>query len=288
MSFRASIVCGAAAAVAILLSNAALAQTQIVGERWVAMQPNEEAEDQLYSCSIGQIAAMVPFTVHVLLTSGEVVVSVPLFYNQNAYEPEQITSLTIGFDSDDPTAFAAGYEDPSHSIDARVPAAFLDRLAGASTMAIAIAGLGVTVFDLRGSSSAVEALRGCASASASAAVGELAWQSLRQTTGALRSLVKLEEQESVDDTFVAEVRLKQSTPAGSSDAIMVHRRSSFWCGSSGCRLEIYMLDDASTAPVMQLNVDVVSLGRDYTNGYRNLRFEDAVTWVWDGSKYTIK
>jgi hypothetical protein len=32
----------------------------------------------------------------------------------------------------------------------------------------------------------------------------------------------------------------------------------------------------------------IALGDGYTNGMRNLRFDDSVTWKWDGQSYQLK
>ena len=37
-----------------------------------------------------------------------------------------------------------------------------------------------------------------------------------------------------------------------------------------------------------ISYPTVSLGQNYTNGMRNLRFLNQVTWIYNGNKYNLK
>jgi hypothetical protein len=80
----------------------------------------------------------------------------------------------------------------------------------------------------------------------------------------------------------------------------VYNFNSINCGTAGCALTIFL---HSPEGVMKEAFSVktdggidedgsfyigLSLGEGYTNGMRNLRFYDSVTWVWDGQTYELK
>ena len=115
------------------------------------------------------------------------------------------------------------------------------------------------------------------------------WTTLDQLDHRSRSYVKLDEDESVKEIGVAQVRLSEKTPKGRPDALLVHHQSSYNCGSGGCLLEVLMeMPDGTMKKVVDLLANDVSLGKDYTKGVRNLRFDDAVTWIWNGRTFVLK
>jgi hypothetical protein len=118
----------------------------------------------------------------------------------------------------------------------------------------------------------------------------LRWTGLAELDRASRSYVKLDEEESVDSIRVATARLRESTPSGQKDALVVFHENSFSCGSAGCLLEVFLQQKSGgMAKVLDVNVSEVSLGKSYTKGVRNLRFNDgATTWVWTGKTFDLK
>ena len=112
-------------------------------------------------------------------------------------------------------------------------------------------------------------------------------------------LISLSEDESVKSLSFAHVRLQQATPADKTDSLLIYNYNQGMCGSAGCPLTIltrsssvmqeilvvYVGEDGETEDLLY---PAVSLGEQYTNGMRNLRFHNKVTWVWNGSEYELK
>ena len=118
---------------------------------------------------------------------------------------------------------------------------------------------------------------------------QLRWTTLSELDRAARSWVKLDEAESARDIQVAQATIRENQTEGRNDALFVHHRNSYFCGSGGCLLEVLVRSSGDgMTKVLEVWTDEVSLGRDYTNGMRNLRLNDAVTWVWNGREYVLK
>ena len=139
-----------------------------------------------------------------------------------------------------------------------------------------------------------------AAAETAAAEESINWMKWDEVDKQHKHFVSLSEEESVHNVLVALVRLRKLTPSDETDSVMVYDFNSAYCGSGGCQLSIFSdSSDGSREAIFSVstgsgrdeqgNVYVgVSLGNDYTNGMRNLRFEESVTWVWDGTTYQLK
>ena len=118
---------------------------------------------------------------------------------------------------------------------------------------------------------------------------QLRWTPLSGLDRATRSWVTLDEAESIRDIQVAQATIRQNQTERRDDALFVRHRNSYFCGSGGCLLEVLVRSNGGgMTKVLEVWTDEVSLGRDYTNGTRNLRLNDAVTWVWNGREYVLK
>lgn len=125
------------------------------------------------------------------------------------------------------------------------------------------------------------------------------WISFDELDRASEHLISLSEDESVKSLSFAHVRLQQATPAGKTDSLLIYNYNQGMCGSAGCSLAILTRSNGVMQEIMDIAVqedgeteDILypafSLGEQYTNGMRNLRFYNKVTWVWNGSKYELK
>lgn len=125
------------------------------------------------------------------------------------------------------------------------------------------------------------------------------WISFDELDRASEHLISLSEDESVKSLSFAHVRLQQATPADKTDSLLIYNYNRGMCGTAGCPLTIltqsngvmqeilvvYVQEDGETEDILY---PAVSLGKQYTNGMRNLRFHNKMTWVWSGSKYDLK
>ncbi len=125
------------------------------------------------------------------------------------------------------------------------------------------------------------------------------WIGFDELDRASMHLISLSEDESVTSLSFAHVRLQEATPADRTDSLLIYNYNSYMCGSAGCPLtiltqtngvmqeilSIYVQEDGKTEDLLY---PAVSLGEQYTNGMRNLRFHNKVTWVWNGKKYDLK
>ena len=121
------------------------------------------------------------------------------------------------------------------------------------------------------------------------------WLTFDQLGQADKGYIRLDESESVANIRIALVALKRGLPPGETDAMFVYDANSYACGSGGCSLDILLLfSDGRFHHVFSVvcgaGVDYpgVTLGSSYTNGMRNIRFDDAVTWIWNGKTYVLK
>jgi hypothetical protein len=112
--------------------------------------------------------------------------------------------------------------------------------------------------------------------------------------------IELEEGESVKNVRAAVVRLREATPPSDNDALLIYNFNWMSCGSGGCSVDIFIdTPDGGMEEVGYIFGVVgadeeespdpgISLGKFYTNGMRNLRLQDRVTYVWNGQTYQIK
>jgi hypothetical protein len=129
----------------------------------------------------------------------------------------------------------------------------------------------------------------CVMSSPSLSQEALKWGKVSSLDRYSQSYVKLDEEESIKDVVVATARLREKTPEAETDALFIYHQSQYFCGTAGCSLEILLrMPDGTMSKVADILVNDVSLGRLYTKGLRNLRMDNAVTWVWTGRTYDIK
>jgi hypothetical protein len=126
------------------------------------------------------------------------------------------------------------------------------------------------------------------------------WIKFEELDKASKLLVKLDEDESTHDLAFAYVRLKEHTPIGEYDSLILYNYNSTMCGSGGCALQIFTKNsDRNMREIFTIvsgsgraengGIDAgISLGKGFTKGMRNLRFEDQVTWIWNGREYALK
>ena len=96
------------------------------------------------------------------------------------------------------------------------------------------------------------------------------------------------------------MRLREDTSPTGLDALLMYNFNSINCGTGGCALTIFLESpEGVMKEVFSVTSDggidedghfynALSLGNGYTNGMRNLRFNDSATWVWDGQTYNLK
>ena len=116
----------------------------------------------------------------------------------------------------------------------------------------------------------------------------------------IKHIIELSEEESVNKIFGSLVRLKEDTPAGSSDSLLIFNANSLWCGSAGCALEIVLFDDeGGWESVLSVNTGysvssaaemppVVKLGEHFEGGMRNLILGGSAPWVWRDNSYQLR
>ena len=134
-----------------------------------------------------------------------------------------------------------------------------------------------------------------AASSPAKADGVVSWLTYDELARAYKSYVQLDESESIAMVRVALVSLRQGGPRGDTDALLIYDGNSFACGSGGCALDVLLASaDGRFHRVFSVVTGAgveypgVALGSSYTNGMRNLRLNDAVTWIWNGKTYVLK
>lgn len=125
------------------------------------------------------------------------------------------------------------------------------------------------------------------------------WIEFDNLDRASKHLIEISEDDSVTSLSFAYVRLQEITPVEKKDSLLIYNYNRNMCGNAGCDLKILTQSNGLMHEILNIVVPVddeskdilyptVSLGQNYTNGMRNLRFLNQVTWIYNGSKYNLK
>ncbi len=88
---------------------------------------------------------------------------------------------------------------------------------------------------------------------------------------------------------------RHGPPPDQTDGVFLYNANPDSCGSGGCYLGVFLESPDGglhkAFPVQSgsgVDDPGVTLDSSYTNGMRNLRFNNAVTWISDGKTYVMK